>query len=369
LGYDIGGNFTTVRNYYDQWSNKGDIVHAASGGFPFNTRYDGKIFAYVAGVPGVNIGAFPDAGGSSDFDLYSAGTKAVSMSKPTNPIGNMSNALGELYRDGLPFSKGMPIPGAQAMKRQAQFYKELGPEYLNVEFGWAPFVADIRKAAWAIKHHNKVIDQYIRDSGKQVRRRFQLPNSVDTSVATVGGSTYPQPTAIPTTLYTNRGTLTKTIVARKEQWFSGAFTYYLALGPSTTEKMMLHEQLANKLLGSRITPETLWQLTPWSWLADWFTNLGSVIHNLSDFLSDGAVLQYGYIMETSDVYHQYDRSGVVLKGVPGVLDLHQRIGSIRKVRRRATPFGFGLTGAAFTSRQWAIIGALGLSQSSGRLSW
>jgi hypothetical protein len=117
---------------------------------------------------------------------------------------------------------------------------------------------------------------------------------------------------------------------------------------------------ANKLLGLRLTPEVLWDLTPWTWLGDWVSNLGDVIHNVSALGQDNLVIKYGYIMQHTKYEREYRLSlnKPRIDGV-GVYDL--KLINERKVRMKASPYGFGLTWDGFSTRQWAILGALGLS--------
>jgi uncharacterized membrane protein YbhN (UPF0104 family) len=73
-------------------------------------------------------------------------------------------------------------------------------------------------------------------------------------------------------------------------------------------------------------------------------------------------MPYGYMMETTIMDYLYRMRNVTPKGY-NIADLTQIFTHTVKYRRGATPFGFGLSEAAFTPRQWAIIAALGLSRS------
>jgi hypothetical protein len=120
--------------------------------------------------------------------------------------------------------------------------------------------------------------------------------------------------------------------------------------------------LAKKILGLSLTPDIVWNLTPWSWAVDWFSNTGDVISNLTDWATDGLVLRYGYVMEhtiTSDTY--------TYSGNTGLIDGNVRVPPLTlvtetKIRRRANPFGFGITWDGLSPRQLAITAALGLTR-------
>jgi len=147
-----------------------------------------------------------------------------------------------------------------------------------------------------------------------------------------------------------------------ERWFSGAFTYYVPRGFTTKDRMARGVQEAKKLLGVSLTPDVVWNLTPWSWATDWVLNTGDVISNLTDYAIDGLVLKYGYIME-----HTVNRDTISFSGPTGFTGSSVRpsiieVVSETKTRLKATPFGFGLTWDGFSPRQVAIAIALGLTR-------
>jgi hypothetical protein len=157
------------------------------------------------------------------------------------------------------------------------------------------------------------------------------------------------------------GTVGNTILERKvttRRWFSGAFTNYV---PPSAEFGGL--SAATKLLGLDLTPEVIWEVTPWSWAVDWFTNAGSIISNYTAFEIDGLVMRYGYIMEhvvSVNSYYHEGPTGTIFGDAarPPVMEFVTET----KSRRRATPYGFGLDMGALSGFQQSIIAALGLSR-------
>jgi len=122
-----------------------------------------------------------------------------------------------------------------------------------------------------------------------------------------------------------------------------------------------HYLEAGKLLGITLTPDTLWNLAPWSWAVDWFSNAGDVVSNISDWAVYGLVLRYGYIMEHTIVRDTYTRTPTGLN-VSGGATSSITLVTETKIRRRADPFGFGLSGVALNATQQAILTALGISR-------
>jgi hypothetical protein len=141
-------------------------------------------------------------------------------------------------------------------------------------------------------------------------------------------------------------------------WFAGAFRYHVPVGDSVWDKILEAESLANKLLGLRLTPEVVWNLTPWSWAADWFSNSGDVLHNISSLGQDGLLMQYGYIMRESKY-----KETVTCTSRPSVTTTREKFCR----RLPANPYGFGLNDTDLSGIQKAIIAAVGLSH--GRHGW
>jgi hypothetical protein len=275
---------------------------------------------------------------------------AVARSTPTSPVAGLANFLGELRADGLP-----KIPGAEA-RATTLSARAAGSEYLNVEFGWLPFVSDIRKFAWAVKNSKRVIDDYRKGSDKKIRVRYGGQGDSSSVSSSGSGFAVPSIANIPTFVEIDERHETN----RK---FSGAFRYHIPMGNSQYDNLVRYEAYSNKLLGTRITPEVLWNLAPWSWAVDWFTNTGDVIHNISSLGSDGLVLQYGYATDVSR-YTSDLRARVTstTAGIPAGTVL-SRFDETKYIRRiGATPYGFGLDWDGFSARQIGVLAALGLTR-------
>lgn len=370
-GADIGGPFRTEKKYYEE-----DRSLTPSPLYEFDyTNHNGVNWYYFGPLYAVNpndVGSapFPPSAESSDSALDAWGTKAISLCKPTNSIADLSTALGELMREGLP-----SLLGANLWETKLRDIRASGNEYLNVTFGWLPLVADIRKTAYAVRESDKILSQYERDAGRLVRRTFEFPP--EKSIGNVeilypGGASLGDPyhpefhtlgqySPYTTALTTGLGKLTRTRTTEIRRWFSGAFRYYLPTGYDSRSKMARAALLADKLYGVSVDPETLWNLTPWSWALDWVGNIGDVISNTSDFLTDGLVMPYGYMMEHSIVKDTYTRHDLPFKRYgKTTLSLH-KITEVKK-RRPATPFGFGLTYDGLSTKQKAILAAIGLTR-------
>jgi hypothetical protein len=299
-----------------------------------------RIGGPTSGVPALSIPARP-----SDSELDALGTTAIARTEPTAPAFDLSVFLGELMREGIPAA-----PGAQVMERTNQARKA-GSEYLNTEFGWLPLVRGVNDFASTVSKADDILRQYQRASNQLIKRSYEWP--------TITANTY-----VPcnfSTQGTSRGFFTgggrfQYVVQRK--WFEAAFTYHLPVGSSANDKFRRYGSYARKLLGVDISPEVLWNLAPWSWAVDWFSNVGDVIHNVSAMGQDGMVMRYGYIM----CHTQRVTTDTGFLGGSQLKFQTHTWTEEWKTRRPATPFGFGVAFSGLSPRQLAIVSALGLSR-------
>jgi len=346
---DLGGDFYTQKSYLvgNEQRRSMSVVRGSS-----LRRFSGPIFPVDPYAT-----SFPAAIVPSDDDLYKAGATAVARCKPTNSVADASVFLGELMRDGLPH-----LVGSSTWKDRANRARGAGDDYLNVQFGWRPLVNDISSFAYAVRHADAVLAQYERDAGKVVRRRYNFPLQTPTHNEIVGSqSAWFDPTDSSFLSPVEVGSWIRTTEVVQRMWFSGCFTYHLPTGSDSRSGMTRAALKAKKLFGLSLTPETLWNLAPWSWAVDWFSNTGDVVSNISDAITDGLVMPYGYIMcqTIHKVTFTSRRSGLI---DPSVTVPPLTFVTETKVRKRANPFGFGISWNALSAFQLSIAAALGLSR-------
>lgn len=354
---DRGGPFYTSKRYVLLGNSRESITSSPGRGGP--PDYGQKIVTkgnFLAVEPGGLLAPWPADPSSSDDDLVELGATAIARCEPTNSPANAATFLAELLKDGLPSLVGKEL----WQSRTKDALKASSGEYLNLQFGVQPFVSDISKFLSAVKHADVVLDQYERDAGKVVRRHYGFPSEVNTSefvepsLQSVWG--------LDTGYGVSSGVLTRRVETRREAWFSGAFTYHLPRGYDSRSAMHRCRLLAEQVLGAKVTPEVLWNVAPWSWAVDWFSNTGDVISNLTKFGTGGLVMPYGYMMEKSITKHTYtlDKptgySGELLDAASVTLVVET------KKRIRANPFGFGVHWDGLSPFQISILAALGLNK-------
>jgi len=295
---------------------------------------------------------------SSESSLNQAGAEAIAQCKPTNSVADAATFLGELYKDKLP-----SLFGSTLWRAKSDLTRNAGDEYLNYQFGWQPLVRDIRSFAEAVARAKTVLEQYERDAGRVVRRQFHFP--VQDEVHDRGFVLQSAPYGPPNNNFFQDPNFTQYRVRRidrvyKRRWFSGAFTYYLPTGYDSRKKLDKYSLFAEEILGLKLTPEVLWNLAPWSWAADWFSNIGDVISNVSDWAGGGLVLRYGYIMEHTIASSTFTHENPNLYGGGQVEPLVYV--EETKLRQRANPFGFGISWDGLSPFQLSILSALGITR-------
>lgn len=346
---DIGGAFETTRKYYG--GPRPFNYNISTNYSLFTTNYSGPLFAVAehSGITG-STDRYPTPPKVSLDRLIAMGSTAISKTIPTNPVAGLAVFLGEL-REGLPSLPAYYLLGPGNQKSRLN---QAGSDYLNLEFGIKPLISDLRSIATAYKDASRTLDRMEREAGRFIKRRYSFPRETDVKVETFQNR-YPVP-ALNSYLYRGPGTLTKTTTTTRDVWFSGCYSYVFKIDPTLRSKIKAGEQVANKLLGTRITPAVLYELAPWSWAIDWCTNIGDVMTNISAFAADGLVLRWGYLMCTSTVEVQYHLTVNMVAGAPS--SLMQTYTSVSKQRIKATPYGFGLDPAKFSPRRAAIVASL-----------
>lgn len=359
VSWDIGGPFYSVKKEYE---STGPVIKST-----WRSTFTNEDQTYKGPVSVTEVlpARWNDANylgtPSTQSQLDAFGTTAISRTIPTAPSADLSVFLGELLREGVP-----KVVGAAALKNKFRNSRDIGGEYLNVQFGWLPFVSELRDISAAIASQEKRFAQLMRDSGRLVRRRFDWPIEVVSSPVNTAAGYYPWPQLAGRRHYNVLGSAYSRHSVSKRRWFSGAYTFHFELPDKQHERLADQAKKARILLGLDLTPAVVWNLAPWSWLADWVTNTGDVLTNVSSFNRDDLVLRYGYIMEEVIRESVYGLNRVEFKDFEVV---RSQVGSMEdkytttiKNRSKATPYGFGLNTSGFSPKQWSILGALGIAR-------
>jgi hypothetical protein len=308
------------------------------------------------------IGDPPPLGAPSVNELSTAGSKAFAACAPTRPEASLAQFIGELH-EGLPRALG------RSLESGGGSLQSIGEEHLNTQFGARPLLSDLHQMAEGVLNANKRLAQLRKDSGGIIHRRRDIAQNEsgesyswdDTLV--LHGVSYPS-----SFMSDDRVRVTATDSVTNRLWFSGAYSYHLVEAIGFAGRMEAYNQQAEALLGLQITPDVVWELTPWSWLVDYFADVGGFLSNATLLADDTVVARYGYVMCHSVATRHVVASGA--KGLDG-----RPIGGFggavmngsnfieRKSRIGSTPYGFGINMENLSPARWAILGALGMTRS------
>jgi hypothetical protein len=111
-----------------------------------------------------------------------------------------------------------------------------------------------------------------------------------------------------------------------------------------------------------LTPEVVWELLPWSWLIDWYSNVGDLLLNIVQQPDENRAARDAFLMRTTELNLVLNSIADFKVTLGGPFHDTWTVRITRKERVEASPFGFGLVGDDFSARQWSILAALGLSR-------
>lgn len=338
---DDGGEFWLRRTY---WTAR----HAPfSCSWIRNTRHHGELWCLTPGsmMDGLLNVVDAKAPPSEDGDIASFGPAGYARAKPAQPAFNFGQTLVELRE--LP----------QMLRQRLDKIRSLAGAYVGAEFGWRPLLNDIMSLIDLGARLEEKLQRLLQNNGKPVRGRSFVTQVDESSVfktwpeGTVGISYNTWPWYDPVVPKpSTAGYLRVTKDYHRKVWFAGEFQYWLH-DLSTPGRML---KLRAQLLGLEMTPKLLWDLIPWSWLVDWFSNVGDIVDNAVETIPERQVARYAYVM--GHTTRRYTWSGSDGKH-------SAQASKMFETKRRVPADRFGLTVEQnLTVRQSFLLGMLGLSR-------
>ncbi len=401
---DVGHEFGTAKVAFTAANNSTRIW-----GSGFNTTLNNAMPSHWIGMtsngstPWVNPASMDPFGGwfgSKGFhfstqgqtfglgitEFRAASGNHISMMNPHKSKASVLTTLLELARGDIPsILKSLQsnltllnIVGKTGLKDAS---KTLGKEYLGGAFGWLPLVRDIQKALETLLVIDKLLfpsDSTRRNVDKVLRTRGNIINDViylsynppfggdaaDTSNWSLNSAYRSNPAS--TSNLTFPGALNAQHSVLEELTMRTSARFNTTMRPNSMNNGYLDRAI--ELLGLELTPEVLWQLTPWTWLIDWFSNIGTVIGNLTTLGLSNTILQYAYStarwktsVSVNAKPQQLISSGTGIRSFTGTYAWHWQ--NDYKVRIAASPFGFDVGLDSLSAYQWTILTALGLARS------
>lgn len=248
------------------------------------TKSGGLINGTSGGVTCVNVRATCLNNQHPSFLTTTSGFRseqdAVGDSHPGEPAVSIPNFLFELKdvpsmlkhaygrARGLWSAAGKPNnQQLKVIKNYLKAPKNPAEDWLNYNFGWRPLVndlLDIHKVAGWMNSRAKILNDL--SHRKYISRRATLGSK--SAVRTVNSVAYNSFGIGITGTAIDAEQLNSWVVAHFK---ADPFMFRSALSSD-------YKKLLNLALGLDFAPAMIWDALPWSWLVDWFTEVGGVIH-------------------------------------------------------------------------------------------
>lgn len=221
------------------------------------------------------------------------------------PVFNMAYSLGEM-RDlprTLLGSLRLLIEARRSISKKAlPSARRAAEAYLNWKFGWEPLLRDIQKLALAPERFTRRVNRLMERQGKDATFR--------------DGFKFAQPWANPPGFtydtFTNE---TLVNIGNYAPFRDCELRCVVNVGvqlPSISPPQ-LRRYLMSELYGesTRLSPELVYELVPWSWLVDWFGGLGDYVKLYDRINSDPSIVNWGCITYESKGNASTVRTGEV----------------------------------------------------------
>jgi len=204
---------------------------------------------------------FTDKPNGSDFARLCASTNPSKAS--VSPLGFVQDlvTLPKLIKDTLHLAK----KGRRGVSR-----RDIANAHLSTMFGWMPLVDDVRKLLDLQKRINKRIEEVermFRNGGQTRSMKFGKSHAFDSGTISLASDSA-----------AGSASGLRTHITEAERW--GSVRWIPDEWPTDTSNFLnKHQQVTRAVEG--LTYNELvagaWDLVPWTWVADWFADVGSFI--------------------------------------------------------------------------------------------
>lgn len=315
-------------------------------------------------------------------DLRSYAPEGFAKARPAQPDFSIVNSLYELREAPRMLSQSL-LELLQAIAKRTgttvsyllrrKKFRDRGvvsrasENLLAIELGWIPLYNDIKNFLNAYRNLNRSYKALLKHEGRTLIRRRDLlkSNPYIAESRNNYGTPYNnqvRPTFV-TQCYSSGGCYTKwREEADDEIYFIGAFRYYLPRGPRTVR---WKAKLRRAMMGGVLSPSVVWNMLPWTWFADYFTNLGHLIESYSPTsVAESCHCDWAYVIRKrrNTIIQECTTNVWVAQGKSKTLTIGVKTDLIVKSRARVHPFGTASLNPSLSPRQLAIVAALPLSR-------
>jgi hypothetical protein len=246
----------------------------------------------------------------------------------------------------------------------------LGSDYLNIQFGWTPLIQEYTN----VLRVGLTLDRAVYAETYRRKRNWDGPfhDGHITSNVILNSSGTPWGTAGSSrgSIWGGAGfgvTFTVDGTWRESEDYHWS-SRYTGLAKPSLKANSQSDQATDvfKRLGLVDDPRLLWDLTPYSWLADWFTTIGDSITNANAYapLNGKYSVDFAYLHTQRTLNARAVLCGLAIptSNVWNVTNGACSYLGTGRWRSRATPFGFGTQLASLNASQYGILVALGLAR-------
>lgn len=294
----------------------------------------------------------PSVGWLDTANLSTYGPTGYSKFKPGKPTASASVFLAELreltrqMRDVVAHLDQLRLSGPAS-------------NWLASSFGWAPMVRDLRKFFETYKKIGRALKHLRDNNGKYEHRGGTVASGEENYRSqigcyfhpTLGAQFYPGYTPTPSYVWVYR---------YYRVWFEATF-YYNVPNIGTEE---WEASATRALYGLSLTPSAVWELIPWSWLLDWFSNFGDFMSAISPSPVGRIDLTNAFVMRHNIVtYSLTGRQPILNDG--GSSEISHNVEQKWELKERvlADPTAIGLTiDDLLSMRQSSILAALAVQR-------
>jgi hypothetical protein len=251
----------------------------------------------------------------------------------------------------------------------------VGSDALNIMFGWTPLIQEyvnLIKVGMTLERviYYETFRRKRRWEGPSTSTRADVVANFSAPLGIYGSETYPQQGTSAANTGSGLGlasasSVKKTVILENYHWSSK----YTGLAKAGRRANAFSERAMDVVqrLGLVDDPTLLWDLTPYSWLVDWFTTMGESLTNAATYSPIRGKYSIDYAYLTTRYHYGVDLE--LVRVTPGsaktdvtIVEPNSMYVSTTTWRDRATPFGFGTQMASLSGSQFAILVALGLAQ-------
>lgn len=247
--------------------------------------------------------------------------------------------------------------------------KDVLGSHLGVEFGLLPLIDDTRKCITSFDKFNQFVNRYATTTGSPVIKRSwasildergsdSVPTTISVSSSGLFTSLGP---SVVNTYKSNDIYVTRTW--GDNVWAQAEWKVYLKRPTTRLEFANLYR----RFLGLRLGVDTIWELIPFSFMADYVSTVGDSLANLSPGVADEVVITKGVSMRhrylhATAVYTTYMTGGTfyTLNRERASCSASASLVYESKTRKLLDPYGIYIKPPDLNFRQIATLSSLGL---------